>query len=1237
MLRDRFICGMHHVDILAALLKEDATKLNFALATEKAMSMVAALDSAGAFQKVSSGQQGTVDAIAARRQKHKGPWSSGPPSATPSRRCYCCNSTAHLKSDCPFRERDCYSCGQRGHLASVCKAAGSSRGQGQGATRGQGRHLRGQRHRHGQLWKQSKTRAEGLTGAVSMNSDFSHEEQVDLVSVIDDSLPRPYSIELELDGQGVSFAVDTGSCSTLMSEAVWKKLGKPRLHPDSRQLRSYTGHSVPVLGLTKVKVNHNGQKCILAARVVKGTAASANLMGRDWLQTLKLNWSELVGHVSSVEKTTDTLMGKSKEEFQKLLADYSAIFSEDLGCCKGFEAEVHLKEHAVPKFFKPRPLPFALKAPVGKELDRMEHRGVIEKVPFSKWAAPIVPVIKPTGAIRLCGDFKVTVNPHMEVEQHPLPRVDELFAALAGGEKFTKVDFSEAYLQVPLSAASQESLVINTHQGLYKFKRLPFGISSAPAIYQKVMDQMVQGLPGVTTYLDDILVTGHNDAEHLANLRGLFRCIKERGFIVNLKKCRFFAPAVEYLGHLIDKHGIKPLEKKLKAVTELPVPQNQSQLRSFLGAVNFYGKFIPNMADRMSTLNRLLRKDVPWKWGNGEQRAFKQLKKCLSSVDLLVHYDPRLPLGLACDASSMGLGAVLFHIMSDGSERPIAYASKTLSAAEHNYPQIEREALSLVYGVKKFHQYLWGRKFELVTDHKPLVMIFHEHKALPVMAARRIQRWAYILMGYDYSIRFRPTEKHGNADCFSRLPLGPDPRFDREEMTSEIVGQLEEDGNPITAREIAAASRRDPILSKVIHMVQSGWSEVQPEVATLKAYWSRRLELSVEDGCLLWGFRVIVPVKLRMKLLQELHSAHAGMTRMKALAQQHVWWLGMDAEIEAKAHRCQACQEVANGPAQAPLHPWELPSGPWQRLHVDYAGPFMGKMWLIVVDAYSKWPIVMPTKRTTTTATVESIRLMFASQGLPQQLVSDNGPQFTSEEFKSFCNNNGVRHVLISPYHPRSNGEAERFVQSFKRGMMKISQSGNYSQKRSLAKFLLAYRTTPHATTGRSPAEMLLGRQLCTRLDLVKPDVRLKVQDAQECQRRQDRQTKVRQFRVGELVWARNYRGKPAWVQAKVKQVLGPLAYKVVVGDNMVWKRHVDQLRSSAVPEDKPIQENPRFQPFFTAAERESTALTTPQPNEVESYHEEPQHVEVDQRAPEAPLPPRYPQRQRHPVQRYEL
>ena len=298
-----------------------------------------------------------------------------------------------------------------------------------------------------------------------------------------------------------------------------------------------------------------------------------------------------------------------------------------------------------------------------------------------------------------------------------------------------------------------------------------FGVASAPAIWQQTMDQVLQGIPGTQCYLDDILITGNSDEQHLANLEQVLHRLNEYGLRARKEKCEFFKESVAYCGHIIDSQGLHKSPDKIEAVVRAPAPQKVTQLRSFLGLVNYYHKFLPNLATVIHPLNNLLRTGVEWKWTAECQNAFKECKKLITSEEVLAHFDPKLPLRLACDASPYGIGAVLSHKCADGQERPVAFASRSLSTAERNYAQIDREALSLVWGVKKFHHYLHGRRFTLLTDHQPLISIFSPSKGVPMMTAQRLQRWALFLGAHRYDIAFKGTKQHGNADGLSRLPL----------------------------------------------------------------------------------------------------------------------------------------------------------------------------------------------------------------------------------------------------------------------------------------------------------------------------------------------------------------------------------------------------------------------------------------------------------------------------------
>ena len=515
---------------------------------------------------------------------------------------------------------------------------------------------------------------------------------------------------------------------------------------------------------------------------------------------------------------------------------------------------------------------------------------------------------------------------------------------------------------------------INTHQGLYQYTRLPFGIASAPNIFQQAMEKILQGLPKVVCYLDDVLVTGSSDREHITNLEEVFRRLKERGLRLKKSKCSFMKPSVQYLGYLVDAEGIHTSPEKVSAIVEAPRPANQQQLRAFLGLVNYYGKSLPSLSTTTYPLNSLLHKNIKWEWTEKCAESFKKLKEQLSSKLVLVHYDSKLPLRMACDASSYGVGAVIAHVMPDGSEKPVAYASRTLSKSEKNYAHTEKEALAIIFGIKKFHRYIYGRKFTLITDHKPLTTILSPKASLPALAAARIQRWAIILSAYCYEIEFCSTQEHSNADGLSRLPLETTSAF--EESSTASLFNIHQIGTlPVHPEQLRLETARDHILSKVLRYTLNRWpTSVE---ASIQLYFIRRNEITVEAGYLMWGMKVIVPVKLQRWVIKELHTGHPGKVKVKSLTRIHVWWPGINQNIEELAKNCPSCQQFRNRPPPTTLHPWTWPVRPWHRVHIDYAGPFLGRYFLILVDAHSKWPEVVPMNSTTTDKTITELWNIF--------------------------------------------------------------------------------------------------------------------------------------------------------------------------------------------------------------------------------------------------------------------
>ena len=335
-----------------------------------------------------------------------------------------------------------------------------------------------------------------------------------------------------------------------------------------------------------------------------------------------------------------------------------------------------------------------------------------------------------------------------------------------------------------------------------------------------------------------------------------------------MAKCEFMKDEVIYLGNRKSKDGVSPAAEKVEAIEAAPIPRNVTELKSFLGILNYYHRYIPAAATLLEPLHSLLRKEVTWLWGKKQDIAFRRIKK-LCDKNVLIHCDPDKELLMSCDASPYGLGVVLAHRLEDGTERPIAYASRSLSTAERNYSHLQKEALSIIYGITKFHQYCFGRRFEIYSDHKPLEGLFSEAKPIPSIAAARIQRWAIKLAAFDYVFKYKPGHNHSNADGLSRSPL-PNT-CDEENASEEVICLTEFDRSPVTAAEVKTYSRRDPVISKVVDFILTSkvWDTGSPE---LKSYFERKDELSVEDGCLLWGNRVIIPPACRTKVLSYSHQ-----------------------------------------------------------------------------------------------------------------------------------------------------------------------------------------------------------------------------------------------------------------------------------------------------------------------------------------------------------------------------
>lgn len=486
---------------------------------------------------------------------------------------------------------------------------------------------------------------------------------------------------------------------------------------------------------------------------------------------------------------------------------------------------------------------------------------------------------------------------------------------------------------------------------------------------------------------------------------------------------------------------------------------------------------------------------------------------------------------------------------------------RALNNAEVNYSTIEKEALAIVFSVIKLKQYLLGMHFILQTDHRPLLAIFGENKSIPLMAAARMQRWAFILSGFNYTIEYIKGTSN-NADSLSRIGQFETVEHKQESNYINYVGYT--NVLQLNFSTVAKYTRRDPILSKVVDAINNSTVE-HLKGDEFKSFRSKSNELTVESGCILWGYRTVIPNKLQKNVMDELHRSHFGIVKTKALARSYVYWPNIDKDIENLIKRCEPCQSARPSPEKSELIPWKPTDSAWKRIHIDYAGPVHNFYLLILIDSYSKWLEVFKTKNMTTSFTISKLRETFSRYCLVDTLVSDNGTQFTSSEFRTFTQENGIKFILTAPGHPATNGQAENSIKTVKKSLiatLKQNKVGDFDVI--IDRFLFDYRITKHCTTNETPAKLLLGKELKSRFSLLKPPLTTEIIETKQ-------QNAIKNFKgkhnviftEGQKVKVRNYKNpnKEGWSDAIIKKKLGPRSYTcLLIHDNRDIKRHTNQI-----------------------------------------------------------------------------
>ena len=570
-------------------------------------------------------------------------------------------------------------------------------------------------------------------------------------------------------------------------------------------------------------------------------------------------------------------------------------------------------------------------------------------------------------------------------------------------------------------------------------------------------------------------------------------------------KCLFDQRELWFYGFLLTDSGIKADPRKVDAIKYAKEPKDTKELRSFLGLANYCSRFIKNFSTLTSPLRELTVAKTPYTWTPRHTAAFAAIKEAIQKDCIMHFYDPNQKTCLTVDASPTGLGAILSNIDRAGNLHIVAYASRSLTLTEQRYSQTERKALAVVWGCERFHMYLIGAEFTICTDHKALEVIYSPKSKPPA----RIQRWALRLQQYKFNIIYRKGE--GNpADLLSRQPL-PVVYTEHCDIAEQYINFIEKNTIPkaMSIESIIAATAVDPEMQSAIESIQSGvWAKHHP-------FYAVREELAVTpNSLLLRAAKLIIPTRLRNGTMTHAHKGHQGIVKTKQALRLKVWWPQIDKDAEEFIKHCHACQSLGHGDSPPPLQQHKLPSKPWDRLHMDFCGPFPTRETLfVVIDSYSKFPEVEIMKSTTASAVTNRLDRIFAVHGIPTDIYSDNGPPFASDAVKKFMQNRGINHRLVTPYWPQANREAESFMKPLGKAVKAAKMEGK-DWKEELHGFLLAYKTTPHCTTGVAPSQLLFNREVRTNMPtfVKEGDIDYKILHEQAKINTSEKQLKAQQY-----------------------------------------------------------------------------------------------------------------------------
>ena len=886
--------------------------------------------------------------------------------------------------------------------------------------------------------------------------------------------PKKWTVTVNVENTKLqTFKIDTGAEVNTIPLSVVKNIQKTgssvKIKPSKNHLMGYFGTKVAPYGKTTLLLEHKNKYFPVEFQIVTVNNA---VLGLE--TSVDMNLIKRIDGVENSQpgekcdtKNTEQTNGvkKSNVSTSKIVKSFHNVF-EGLGCVSGVEYDIKVDPSVKPVITPPRRVPIALQDRLKSTLDQLVKDNVIEPVyEATEWVNPLVIIEKPCGKLRLCLDPH-QLNKAIFREHYPMRTIEEIAANLHGSKIFSVLDASQAFYQIKVTERTSNYLTFNTPYGRFKFLRMPFGISSAPEVWERTVHDIFGDIPDVEIIRDEIL--GRNVEEHNKVLEKVLMRAQQRNVKFNLKKCEIGVTTVKHQGHIFTTEVVKIDSDKVRAILEYQDPENVDDLRRFLGIVNYVAKFIPNLSKITEPLRLLLNKSISWHWEDRQRKAMTELRDYISKAPVLKYFDKDQPVTVSVDASMKGIGACLIQ---DG--RPVHYASRSLTPAEKNYGQIDREMAGIVFGCQKFHDYIYGnQKVTVETDHKPLEALYKK----PISTAPpRIQRMMLKLLKYQFNLVWKEGKTLIIADALSRAPLSDTENTDEE---YEIFTLRNIPISDVKMTKLKDETAKDVALQAVQRYIIFGWPKDKQDLPDeVKPYWNVRDEIYVCDGLIMKQERVVIPTALRKDMLRQVHSAHFGSAKCVSRARDVLYWPGMAAQITDMCSQCSVCAESKPKQCKEPMVLTQLPERPWQKCGSDLfqLGP---KYYVILADYYSKFVEYAELKNDTTSSTViQFMKTKFSVHGITEQLITDGGPQYNSKEFAKFSEDYGFQHIFSSPEYPQSNGFAESQVKTLKNLLKKCTKDNSDEY---LA--VLEWRNTPIAGLGASPAQLSMGRRTRTSL-----------------------------------------------------------------------------------------------------------------------------------------------------------